>query len=48
MVVNIKESVSKKKKNQFSNEKIVVETKNLNFYYTSESPALKNVNIMLM
>ena len=47
MVVNIKESVSKKKKNQFSNEKIVVETKNLNFYYTSESPALKNVNIQI-
>jgi phosphate transport system ATP-binding protein len=47
MVVNIKESVSKKKNNKLSSEKIVVETKNLNFYYGSESPALKDVNIQI-
>ncbi|MBU1096669.1 MAG: phosphate ABC transporter ATP-binding protein [Bacteroidetes bacterium] len=46
MAVNLSGAVTNKI-NHLQNEKIVIETKNLNFYYTPEKAALKNINIQI-
>ncbi|NLT51267.1 MAG: phosphate ABC transporter ATP-binding protein [Ignavibacteria bacterium] len=47
MVVNIKSSLSNLQQNDIQNEKIIIETRNLDFYYTSEKKSLINVNIQI-
>jgi phosphate transport system ATP-binding protein len=47
MVVNIQQSITERKVTDFSNSKIVVETKNLTFYYSADEAALKNVSIKI-
>lgn len=46
MAVNLSGAVSNKI-NHLQNEKIVIETKNLNFYYTPEKAALKTIDIQI-
>jgi len=45
MVVNVQQAISQKSTNILKDEKIVIETIDLYFYYSSDSPALKKVNI---
>lgn len=47
MVVNIKSSLSNLQQNDIQNEKIIIETRNLDFYYTPEKKSLINVNIQI-
>ncbi len=47
MIVNVQEAVAGKEVNVMANETVVVETQNLDFYYTPEAPALKNVNLKI-
>ena len=47
MVVDIQQSIAERKTAEFVSEKIVVETKDLNFYYTADEAALKNVTIKI-
>ncbi|MBI9072379.1 MAG: phosphate ABC transporter ATP-binding protein [Melioribacteraceae bacterium] len=47
MVINIKGSVSSETKNEMANENIIIETKDLNFYYTPDKAALIDVNIQI-
>lgn len=47
MVVNIKSSISNLQQNDIQNEKIIIETRNLDFYYTPEKKSLINVNIQI-
>jgi phosphate transport system ATP-binding protein len=47
MVVNIQQSITERKATDFSISKIVVETKNLSFYYSADEAALKNVSIKI-
>lgn len=47
MVVNISNSISSNTMNDITKEKIVIETRNLDFYYTSEKKALLDVNIKI-
>jgi len=47
MVVNIQQAVSQKTASFLKDEKIVIQTVNLFFYYSPASPALKDVNIII-
>lgn len=47
MVVNIKSSISNLQQNDIQNDKIIIETRNLDFYYTPEKKSLINVNIQI-
>lgn len=47
MIVNIQNAVSSGTKFELENEKIVIETKQLNFYYVPGKPALINVDIKI-
>ncbi len=47
MVVNVQSVVTGKADQQFTEENIVIETRNLYFYYTSETPALVDVNLKI-
>jgi phosphate transport system ATP-binding protein len=45
MVVDVREAVAAKKSNHLDNEKIVIETSALYFYYQQKEAALKNIQI---
>lgn len=47
MVVNVQQAISQKSTGILKDEKIVIETIDLYFYYSSDSPALKKVNIRI-
>ena len=47
MNVNIGNAIKKNETPETSEERIVLETKNLNFYYTPEVKTLKNINISI-
>ena len=45
MVIDVKQALTDKKKSGPVKEKIIIETKKLNFYYVAGVPALKNIDI---
>jgi phosphate transport system ATP-binding protein len=47
MVVNISDSVANKEINNINQENVVVETQNLNFYYSADVKALRNINLRI-
>ncbi len=47
MVVNVQSALANKKVQNLTDEKTVIETRNLNFYYTPETPALKDINLQI-
>lgn len=47
MVVNVQQAISQNSTGMLKEEKIVIETIDLYFYYSSDSPALKKVNIRI-
>ncbi|NOQ97266.1 MAG: phosphate ABC transporter ATP-binding protein [Calditrichae bacterium] len=47
MVINVKQALTEKKERSTVKEKIIIETKKLNFYYTAGTPALKSIDISI-
>jgi phosphate transport system ATP-binding protein len=47
MIVNVQSALANKEDQDLQGENIVVETRNLNFYYTPEIAALKNINLQI-
>ncbi|MBN2366128.1 MAG: phosphate ABC transporter ATP-binding protein [Calditrichaeota bacterium] len=47
MIVNVQDALASKDIRELTEEKIIIETKNLNFYYVPDVPALKDINIRI-
>lgn len=47
MVVDVQQAVRDKEILDLSDERIVIETRDLNFYYTPDEPALRNINLRI-